>query len=116
LSKLKASAKWTQAERQRLQLIQQKWEKRKALVLWLVQRIWMGKTGIAFYIVSAFIFIMMGGIWLINSPESIVCPDRKSLCFLLRWDKSSVILPEQRVELLQKLEEYFAHKKQHPHK
>jgi len=103
---LQASQQWTQLLKQQKALKdqeqKQKWEDMKVRLTWLA--IWLGSgwSGWTFYILSMMVAAMTGGMILINVPSSVSCPALLSWCYFLRLDKSTIVLPEQREEILQK--------------
>ncbi|UKP01032.1 hypothetical protein [Nostoc sp. UHCC 0870] len=59
-----------------------------------------GRSGVLMFLTCAMVFLTGGLWWGTNLPKAISCPAENSLCYQLRWDKSSVILPEQVNQIL----------------
>lgn len=91
--KLKRMQAWAEAS-----------EQLKANVFWVCQWLTYGNSGILFFLSGLFIFSGLGFLGGINTPTSIVCKNSKSLCYLLRMDKTQVVLPEQTKQLIEEYE------------
>jgi Flp pilus assembly protein TadB len=93
--KLKDSQEWIQLEQQRLKLQKQKTDQIKSCLLWLGRWLGSGFSGVCFYFICLLIYVALGTMLGINLPSKIACLDAKSICFLLRLDKSKVVIPHE---------------------
>nr|WP_322665765.1 hypothetical protein [Dendronalium sp. ChiSLP03b] len=59
------------------------------------------------FLACALVSLTGGLMWGMNTPKAISCPSQKSLCYQLRQDKTSVILPGQVKQLLNEYERSF---------
>lgn len=100
--KLKASTEWVQTQQQRLLFWQQVTDQFKSCFLWFGRWLGSGFSGICFYMTSVIVYVALGTFFGVNLPTRIACPNAKSPCYLLRWDKSSVVLPSQVDDLVKK--------------
>jgi len=86
--KLKASEAWILIQHKRFEQI-------KGFLLWTGGWLTTGFPGLAFYLVSMVVFSTVVYSAGINRPSKIACESVKSDCYLLRLDKTQVVLPEQ---------------------
>ncbi|GAX38991.1 hypothetical protein [Nodularia sp. NIES-3585] len=98
--KLERLQAWNEAQESRKKLRKQRSEQFKSNLFWFGQWLGSGRSGIFVYSISLLSFMAGGGIAMINLPSAIACPQVESLCYLLRLDKSTVILPEEIQKLL----------------
>lgn len=88
-------------EKKRFEFQEKCTENLKSTFLWLIKKFFSGWVGILVYGGSASVALVFGALWGINTPSSIPCPSKSSLCYQLRFNKSKVLLPEEVDRVLQ---------------
>lgn len=104
LSKLQA---WNETQEIRRKLRKGRSEQFKSNLFWFGQWVGSGRSGIFMYLVCAVVCLTGGLMWGMNTPRAISCPKQQSLCYLLRLNKTSVILPEQVKQVLKHYQRSF---------
>lgn len=96
--KLKDSQQWVQTQEKRVQLRQDKINQLKLTLLWFGRWIGSGTSGSLFYLVGSLIFFSLGLMFGMNYPSVIACPNTKSFCYQVRWDKTTVVIPSDYIK------------------
>nr|WP_322665491.1 hypothetical protein [Dendronalium sp. ChiSLP03b] len=100
--KLKKLETWLEAQREKKKLREKRIDDIKQVLLWLGGWIGSGWKGTVFYLICTIAAGVCGVTLGINTPTNIPCPNKKSLCYQLRLNKSQVLLPEEIDQVLQK--------------
>ncbi|WP_242055026.1 hypothetical protein [Nostoc flagelliforme] len=64
----------------------------KSTLLWFGRWLSSGFSGVMFYLFCLVVYLSIGFIFGVNFPSVIACPDTKSFCYQLRWNKSQVFI------------------------
>ncbi|MBD2303401.1 hypothetical protein H6G80_35720 [Nostoc sp. FACHB-87] len=99
--KLKNLQAWNQAQEKKQKLRQQSFEQFKSNLFYFGRWVGSGRSGTAMFFTFAASTLFGGLMWGFNEPSAISCPSEKSLCYQLRLDKKSVILPAQKKQILE---------------
>lgn len=91
---------WVESAKKRSQFI----DKFKQDLFWFGYWVGSGRSGVILYLIGIIIYMGIGFVWGINSPSSIACKKIQSACYLMRWDKNQVVLPQQAQQLIQEYE------------
>ncbi|MBW4559196.1 MAG: hypothetical protein KME59_25420 [Trichormus sp. ATA11-4-KO1] len=110
--KLETLQAWNEAQSERKKLREQRSEQFKSNVFWFGSWIGSGKSGIFFFICAILIFAVLGLMGGLNWPTTIACKTDSGGCYLLRWNKSTVVLPHQVEQVLKEYERSKNRKRQ----
>ncbi|MCG6133999.1 MAG: hypothetical protein MET45_04975 [Nostoc sp. LLA-1] len=101
LEKLQA---WNEAQKTRKQLLEQRSEQFKSNVFWFGQWLGSGLSGVFVYLTTAAMAAVASLALGINLPNIIACKNDTGICYQLRLNKSSVVLPHQVEQVLKEYE------------
>ncbi|WP_292843285.1 hypothetical protein [Nostoc sp. NMS8] len=83
---------------------QQRFEKVKEFLFWIGAWVGSGRSGTLFVLTAIVTFATLGLIAGLNWPTTIACKSDSEGCYLLRFDKKTVILPQQFKNILAEYE------------
>ncbi|WP_256872003.1 hypothetical protein [Nostoc sp. TCL26-01] len=98
--KLEHLQDWNEAKAMQNKLRKQRSEQFRSNLFWFGMWVGSGRSGVFMFLAGAAVFLTGGLLWGTNMPKAISCPSQKTLCYQLRWDKPSVILPGQIKQIL----------------
>lgn len=81
---LKANQAWVAAEQQRLMLREERAKKTRAWLDWLFSGLYRAAGSWGFYLAWTAVVLGVGWVLGINTPHSVVCSTRTSLCYRVR--------------------------------
>jgi hypothetical protein len=102
--KLKKLQAWNEAQLERQKLRHKRFEQFKGFVFWLGGWVGSGRSGIFFFISAVLSFGALGLIGGLNWPTTIACKSNSGGCYLFRFNKSTVIFPQQIKEIIAEYE------------
>ncbi|WP_341531421.1 hypothetical protein WKK05_37570 (plasmid) [Nostoc sp. UHCC 0302] len=95
---------WNEAQIERQKLRHKRFEQCKEFLFWIGGWVGSGRSGVFFFFCGIFSFGALGLIGGINWPTTIVCKSYSGGCHLLRFNKSTVIFPQQTKEIIAEYE------------
>jgi hypothetical protein len=98
LNKLNESQQWIEAQQKQTKLRSQRSQQFRVNLIHFARWIGSGWSGWLFYLGSSGIYISLGFALGVNFPSVIACPNTKSYCYLLRLDKTTVVIPSDYIK------------------
>jgi len=113
IEKLKKDEEWVQTEAKRMFLVEKRNKRIRKIVSGILVWLTHGGVGAFVYFFSITFCAFVGAMVASNLPPKIACDDKFGPCYLLRFDKSTVVLPENEDE---RVEAYLKWRSQHKQK
>jgi hypothetical protein len=98
LTKLNESQQWIEVEQKRSQLRRQRSHELRVNLIHFAHWLCSGWSGWLFYLIWFAIFSSLGFTLGINFPSVIACSNTNSFCYLLRLDKTKVVIPSDYIQ------------------
>jgi hypothetical protein len=98
LNKLNESQQWIEAQQKQAKLRSQRSQQFKVNLIYFARWIGSGWSGWSLYLISLGIFTSLAFTFGVNFPAFVACPNTKSYCYLLRWDKSKIVIPSDYIK------------------
>ncbi|MEA5605209.1 hypothetical protein [Nostoc sp. UHCC 0252] len=98
MNKLNESQQWIEAQQKQAKLRSQRSQQFKVNLIYFARWIGSGWSGWSLYLITLGIFTSLAFTFGVNFPAFVACPNTKSYCYLLRWDKSKIVIPSDYIK------------------